>query len=243
MATGTEVESAGAPSGSSTQGSKPGKPAQAAAPSTANPPAAASTDAPKLSNAELKAKAKAEKAARRAQAKTGKGGEAVPAGAPTPVSSSLDVKGSKPKGKEGSQLSGSSAQPQQSKTAPRKPSMIGRRPSIIVPEKDARSTIPAFFSHLAMAKRISTSQAHKDVHPAVLAVGQQMATFTLRDSIARLEATLLAFRKVRPHVERLACLLPEANQKSRLWNRTKRQRATHSHATLCPMFLILRSSI
>jgi len=47
-----------------------------------------------------------------------------------------------------------------------------------------------------MAKRISTSQAHKDVHPAVLAVGQQMATFAIKDSIARLEATLLAFRKV-----------------------------------------------
>ncbi len=244
MTTGTEVDSAGAPSGSSTQGSKPAKAAQAAAPSTANPPAATSTDAPKLTNAELKAKAKAEKAARRAQAKTGKGGEAVPAGAPTPVSSSLDVKGSKSKGKDGSQLSGSSAQPQQSKTAaPRKPSMIGRRPSIVVPEKDARSTIPAFFSHLAMAKRISTSQANKDVHPAVLAVGQQMATFTLRDSIARLEATLLAFRKVRSPLQRKMYLLPEADHKSRLWNHMKRQRATRSHVTLCPMFSTLRSSI
>lgn len=47
-----------------------------------------------------------------------------------------------------------------------------------------------------MAKRIATSQAHKDVHPAVLALGQQMATFTIRDSIARLKYMLLAFRKV-----------------------------------------------
>ncbi|CCC13259.1 unnamed protein product [Sordaria macrospora k-hell] len=51
-------------------------------------------------------------------------------------------------------------------------------------------------THVPMAKRIQTSQAHKDVHPAVLAVGQQMATFALKDSIARLEATLLAFKKV-----------------------------------------------
>ncbi|KAH8909030.1 nagb/rpia/CoA transferase-like protein [Coniochaeta sp. PMI_546] len=47
-----------------------------------------------------------------------------------------------------------------------------------------------------MAKRIATSQAHKDVHPAVLALGQQMATFTIRDSITRLKYMLLAFRKV-----------------------------------------------
>lgn len=64
-------------------------------------------------------------------------------------------------------------------------------------ERDARSGIPECFSHIPMAKRIQTSQAHKDVHPAVLAVGQQMATFALKDSIARLEATMLAFRKVR----------------------------------------------
>ncbi len=65
-----------------------------------------------------------------------------------------------------------------------------------VAEKDVRSGIPECFSHVPMAKRIPTSQAHKDVHPAVLAVGQQMATFALKDSISRLKATLLAFRKV-----------------------------------------------
>jgi translation initiation factor eIF-2B subunit delta len=62
-------------------------------------------------------------------------------------------------------------------------------------EKDARSGIPESFSHVPMAKRMPMSQAHKDVHPAVLAVGQQMATFALKDSISRLKATLLAFRK------------------------------------------------
>ena len=41
------------------------------------------------------------------------------------------------------------------------------------------------------------TQADKDVHPAVLALGQQMATFALDESIARLKATLLAFKKVR----------------------------------------------
>ena len=40
------------------------------------------------------------------------------------------------------------------------------------------------------------TQADKDVHPAVLALGQQMNTFAISDSITRLEATLLAFKKV-----------------------------------------------
>ena len=63
-------------------------------------------------------------------------------------------------------------------------------------EKDARLLIPECYNHLPMAKRIPISQAHKDVHPAVLALGQQMAAFTVSDSVARLKATLLAFKKV-----------------------------------------------
>ncbi|KJR83296.1 translation initiation factor eIF-2B subunit delta [Sporothrix schenckii 1099-18] len=63
-------------------------------------------------------------------------------------------------------------------------------------EKDARSGIPECFSHLPMAKRITIAQAHRDVHPAILAVGQQMASFDLRHNMARLEATLVAFKKV-----------------------------------------------
>lgn len=63
-------------------------------------------------------------------------------------------------------------------------------------KEKARNTIPEIFSHIPMARRIPPSQASKDVHPAVLTVGQQMATFELRDNISRLQATLLAFRKV-----------------------------------------------
>ncbi|KAB5575748.1 hypothetical protein GE09DRAFT_991058 [Coniochaeta sp. 2T2.1] len=73
----------------------------------------------------------------------------------------------------------------------------GRRPSLAPSgEQDPRAAIPECFSHIPMAKRIATSQAHKDVHPAVLVLGQQMATFTVRDSITRLKYMLLAFRKV-----------------------------------------------
>ncbi|KAK3945075.1 putative translation initiation factor eIF-2B subunit delta [Diplogelasinospora grovesii] len=158
---------------------------QTNAPATAptNPPAQSQ---PQLTPAQLKAKAKAEKAARRAQVK-----EARAAAPPAPAApSGADAKGAKGKGKQDGQQS-------QSKSGhAHRPSMAGRRPSLFKVEVDVRSTIPDCFSHISMAKRIQTSQADKDVHPAVLAVGQQMATFAIRDSIARLEATLLAFRKV-----------------------------------------------
>lgn len=164
------------------------------APTTSNPPAKAHTDISKPTPAQLKAKAKAEKQARRAQAKEVKAAAAATT-PPTPGLSGADAKGAKNKVKQ--DATQPSAQQSQTRHAlAHRPSMSGRRPSILVVEKDLRSSIPECFSHIPMAKRISTSQAHKDVHPAVLAVGQQMATFAIKDSIARLEATLLAFRKV-----------------------------------------------
>jgi hypothetical protein len=109
----------------------------------------------------------------------------------------------------------------------------GRRPSIAArAEADPRASIPECFSHLPMAKRIPTSQAHKDVHPAVLALGQQMATFTVRDSITRLKYMLLAFRKV--------CSCPGVllqnhgavlTRPKRLSNHTRLQKATRSPGT------------
>lgn len=64
--------------------------------------------------------------------------------------------------------------------------------------------MPDCFSHLPMAKKLPLSKTDKDVDPAVLALGQQMATFVLRDNVTRLEATLVAFKKVRTfcHVPR-----------------------------------------
>jgi translation initiation factor eIF-2B subunit delta len=157
----------------------------------------------KQSVAELKAKAKAEKAARRAQAVAAKAA-ATAAGTAPGVGTAQggqpggDSKGGKSAGKprqEGPQTPGS--QPPNRASLPRRPSTLGRRPSIAAAEKEARSIIPECFSHIPMARGIETSQAHKDVHPAVLALGQQMATFTMRDSTARLKGTLLAFRKVK----------------------------------------------
>lgn len=47
-----------------------------------------------------------------------------------------------------------------------------------------------------MAKGVNITHADKDVHPAVLVLGQQMSTMAISDSTTRLEATLLAFKKV-----------------------------------------------
>ncbi|OTA94845.1 hypothetical protein M434DRAFT_394361 [Hypoxylon sp. CO27-5] len=145
----------------------------------------------KLSGAELKAKAKAEKAARRAQAKASKEvtkGEAAVSSAPGQLGpSASDVKGGKAKGKQdgGSSTSqGPTGRPVASK---------GPAPSV---PSEPKFTIPECFSHLSMARRLPITQADKDVHPTVLALGQQMATFTIDESITRLKATLLAFKKV-----------------------------------------------
>ena len=135
----------------------------------------------KLSNAELKKKAKEEKAARRAQNKTaGAGAGAGPQGA-------ADGKSGKSKPKQEG-IPGQ--QPQQGRPPLRPIAAVSSTP------KEIKPTIPECFSHLSVARRIDMTQADKDVHPAVLTLGQHMSTFALSDSITRLEATLLAFKKV-----------------------------------------------
>jgi translation initiation factor eIF-2B subunit delta len=155
-----------------------------------------------MSNAELKAKVKAEKAARRAQVKEAKAVPIPPIAQTGAAGGDGKGGGKSGKGKQDAQLQSPGGAPGQGRSGghQRRPSGMGQRPSIVaavVVEKDVRSDIPDCFSHIPMAKRIATSQAHKDVHPAALALGQQMATFTVRDSIARLKCTLLAFKQVR----------------------------------------------
>lgn len=146
----------------------------------------------KLTGAQLKAKAKAEKAARRAQVKTNKDqtkGEAAISSSPAQLGPSAgEVKGAKAKGKqEGAAAVGGSAA---AKAAVAK----GAMPAVV---SEPKLVIPECFSHLSMARRIPMTQADKDVHPTVLALGQQMATFAIDESILRLKATLLAFKKVK----------------------------------------------
>ncbi|KAI1496759.1 hypothetical protein F5X99DRAFT_399360 [Biscogniauxia marginata] len=150
------------------------------------------SNATKLSGAALKAKAKAEKAARRAQVKATKEvvkGETVVLSAPgqSGPSAGGDVKANKAKGKQDGAATSSSG------AAGKAAASKGTAPPA-VPEP--KITVPECFSHLSIAKRNPMANADKDVHPTVLALGQQMATFAIDESITRLKATLLAFKKV-----------------------------------------------
>ncbi|WYZ38697.1 hypothetical protein EsH8_III_000611 [Colletotrichum jinshuiense] len=139
----------------------------------------------KLSGAELKAKAKAEKAARRAKAKETQ--VAPPPGQGTQQGGGGDAKGGKSKprqdGPQGVGHAGAKGGP-------------AAKVVVVAAVKDNKPKVPECFSHLSMAKRIHMTEADKDVHPVVLALGQQMSAFAINDSTARLEATLLAFKKV-----------------------------------------------
>lgn len=119
-----------------------------------------------LTPAQKKAQAKAEKAARRGQIVASK------VAPPTPAAPA--AKG-----------------PKKTATATGGPTPI---PAAV--QKPKGPKIPDAYSHLSIAKKLPLSKADKDVHPSILAIGQQMANFTLKDSAARLEAMLVAFMKV-----------------------------------------------
>ncbi|KFA81624.1 hypothetical protein S40288_07565 [Stachybotrys chartarum IBT 40288] len=139
----------------------------------------------KLTNAELKKKQKEEKAARRAQAKTAQAAQPT-----SQQGGPADTKGGKAKPKPDSQAHGQQQQ-QHAKTPQRTaPTTTAAAP------KENKPTVPDCFSHLSMARRIGILHADKDVHPAVLALGQYMSHFEINDSITRLEATLRAFQVV-----------------------------------------------
>jgi translation initiation factor eIF-2B subunit delta len=136
----------------------------------------------KLSNAELKKKAKEEKAARRAQAKAAQVAQLGSAGQQSQAGEAKSGGGGGGKGKS----------KQDALQHHQKP---GQR-VVPVAAKEVKPAIPERFSHLPVARRIKTTQADKDVHPSVLIVGQYMATFEMINPTERLETTLLAFKKV-----------------------------------------------
>ncbi|KAI1266709.1 translation initiation factor eIF-2B subunit delta [Xylariaceae sp. FL1019] len=167
-------------------------PQTATQPAPANPPQptngenAAPPATPKLTNAQLKQQAKAEKQARRAQAKQAKDVPQAPASTAAPSGPpASDGKGSKAKGKPDGAQAASIGVPGRAS--------VSKAPAAPVQPK---ITIPECFSHLSMAKRLPYTHADKDVNPTILALGQQMSTFEIDDSITRLQATLLAFKKV-----------------------------------------------
>ncbi|GAP91417.1 putative translation initiation factor eif-2b subunit delta [Rosellinia necatrix] len=147
----------------------------------------AASTGPALTPAQIKAKNKADKQARRAQVKATKEVAPAPPSAGPSGHPTTDSKGNKAKGKPDSAPSASSGATNRT---------TGSKGSVPAAPAKPESSVPECFSHLSIAKRLPITQADKDVHPTVLTLGQKMATFSIDESIARLKATLLAFKKV-----------------------------------------------
>lgn len=185
----------------------------------------------KLSGAELKKKAKEEKAARRAQAKAAQTSQGQPSGGQEGAGDGGKGGKGKPKqdGQAGGQHKGHHAKP--AAAAP------------VVP-KEVKPAVPECFGHLSMARRINITQADKDVDPAVLVLGQHMSTFALSDSITRLEATLYAFKKVMRHALQLRLIgNSKSNPPQRLLTHTQLPSEPPSHATSPHTFSTHKSTI
>ncbi|KAF7718488.1 Uncharacterized protein PECH_003708 [Penicillium ucsense] len=158
--------------------------------STTDGPTVAGGEKP-LTPAELKKKAKAEKAARRAKEKLAKEGGAGAAGSPAsgapqgrpPVTPKKDASGA------------SMAQKAQRATHTRRGSAPTGHGGDEPVKKEDKSV--AVFGHLyGQPRRTTIAGAGKEVHPAVLALGLQLRDYVVCGSSARCVATLLAFKRV-----------------------------------------------
>lgn len=165
-------------------------------------------EAGKISNVELKKRAKEEKAARRAKEKGdqqtvsatglsgGKRGDTVKG---TP-GKDLNATG-QPTTKNQHRRTSSSTVHQQ-KQVPLRPALaqaIAPGPAV---KKESKNV--ALFGHLyGTPRRTTLAGTSKDIHPAVLALGLQMSSYVVCGSNARCVATLLVFKRVRVMLELL----------------------------------------
>ncbi|CAI7589550.1 unnamed protein product [Penicillium manginii] len=163
-------------------------------------PAASSTggdgasDKP-LTPAQLKAKAKAEKAARRAKEKADRDGGAGAAGGSAPDAGSQQSR--PPNTPKKDVASGGASQKGPKGAPPRRGSGPVTQASAAEPKKKKEDKSVSVFSHLyGQQRRTTVNGAAKEVHPAVLALGLQLRDYVVCGSSARCVATLLAFKRV-----------------------------------------------
>ncbi|PYH73079.1 translation initiation factor eIF2B subunit delta [Aspergillus vadensis CBS 113365] len=167
--------------------------------------AATGGDGAALSPAELKKKAKAEKAARRARERaereqSGGAGAAAPGGGQSAAGGKKGASGPGGAGAGGKDASGA-ATPQKGghqKQLPRRGSAQATgQPSAAELKKKQEEKNVSVFGHLyGQQRRTTIAGAGKEVHPAVLALGMQMRDYVVCGSSARCVATLLAFKRV-----------------------------------------------
>ncbi|PGH03217.1 hypothetical protein AJ79_07412 [Helicocarpus griseus UAMH5409] len=218
---GTPQPAASTPTVTPTTTAAPATPA--ATPAAAqDKPNAPSESTQKLSGAELKKRAKAEKAARRAKEKLerdqaaaggGGSGNGKPQANQTPskkgVPGSQSQKNAETAAKGQKQLGGgggAAAAAAAAATAARRGS-IAHPPTAVEAsrkrKKDeemlAAGNTVAVFSHLSLQKRRGTiAGAGKELHPAILALGLQLRDYVVCGSSARCVAMLLAFKRGAP---------------------------------------------
>lgn len=152
-------------------------------------------DGAKLTGAEAKKQAKAEKAARRAQAIQQKAG-AVPPAVSEPVSVP-EAETTAPKNETPKPLKVQSQHKRGPSVSVGVKGIPARRKVAPVPEvaKEEDKTVE-FFRHLNKPRTTTIAGVNKEVHPAVLALGLQMSNYTICGSCARLVATLQALKRV-----------------------------------------------
>lgn len=158
-----------------------------------------------LSGAQLKKRAKEEKAARRAKVQQEK---QAPSQSVIP---SQSRHGPSMQTESGNKIASGQAIPKQQKrrgsaTANAQQQLPIRTPehqtatASPIPKRD--STIVSLFSHLyGQPRRTSMTGAGKDIHAAVVTLGLKMSHYIICGSNARCVAMLLAFKKVRPCIE------------------------------------------
>jgi translation initiation factor eIF-2B subunit delta len=173
---------------------KDGKKENGKAQDTNTPASTTPASTSKLSGAELKAQKKAEKAARRQQViQTKQVGLAAPS---PPAVTKGDVR-RESKQQEGEELNIVLHEKTGSTVAGVEP--VPLRGNIDIPSgpKPEDKTVE-LFRHLYKARAATIAGVSKDVHPAILALGQQMRSYTICGSNARLVATLQAVKRVSP---------------------------------------------
>ncbi|KAI4119629.1 MAG: hypothetical protein LQ345_000534 [Seirophora villosa] len=154
----------------------------------------------KTSGAELKKRAKAEKAAKRAQAKEGqqKPLQDVPQPRESKDQTGKNLTNQSPQSSSASNLqhkrrASSSANAQR----PLQLRSAQHQPPAPAPELKKESKKVTMFSHLyGNPRRTTVAGAGKDVHPSVLALGLQMSNYVVCGSNARCVSTLLVFKRV-----------------------------------------------
>lgn len=165
----------------------------------------ASAPAKQLTPAELKKKAKEEKAARRAQAVAAKEAESTPAATetsqpgpsttvlpPAPSHQNPQQRGEVQKGTKTQQKTAGPAYGASRNVPVRSSQKAVAAP--VAPKKEDKTV--EFFRHLYKPRTTSIAGVSKEVHPAFLALGLQMANYTICGSCARLVAMLQAIKRV-----------------------------------------------